>query len=102
MDDSLFAAFKRYAVGLPDAQKTGSFPVTAILQLLTAPYEDSAMFEQEATDSKNIEVARCYAVHKDYLQETLMRTLKNIGMLSSCKGRRCGCICNRIFLLGKK
>lgn len=28
----------------------------------------SYKFEQEANDSKKIEVERCYAVHKDYLQ----------------------------------
>lgn len=77
VDYSLFAAFKRYfAVGLPDAQKEdrllanyGNSVVTADGAVRGFSYK----FEQEATDSKKIEVERCYAVHKDYLQETLLR-----------------------------
>lgn len=77
VDYSLFAAFKRYfAVGLPDVQKEDrllSSYGNSVVTVDGAVRGFSYKFEQEATDSKKIEVERCYAVHKDYLQETLLR-----------------------------
>ena len=77
VDYSLFVAFKRYfAGGLPDVPKEdrllssyGNSTVTVDGAVRGFSYK----FEQEATDSKKIEVERCFAVHKDYLQETLLR-----------------------------
>lgn len=77
VDYSLFAAFKRYfAVGLPDVQKEDrliSSYGNSVVTVDGAVRGFSYKFEQKATDSKKIEVERCYAVHKAYIQETLLR-----------------------------
>lgn len=77
VDYSLFAAFRKYF-------DPGSNAVQKEERLLTnygtsSVHVDGAIrgfsykFEPEANEGEKSEIERCYAVHKDYIQETLLR-----------------------------
>jgi hypothetical protein len=76
-DYSLFAAFRRYFdPGSTDAEKEdrllsnyGNSVVTVDGVVRGFSYK----FEREPIEGEKSEIERCYAVHKDYLQEALLR-----------------------------
>lgn len=77
VDYSLFAAFRKYFDPGSNADQKEDRLLTnygnSVVTVDGAVRGFSYKFEQEVNDSKKIEVERCYAVHKDYLQETLLR-----------------------------
>ena len=77
VDYSLFAAFRKYFdPGSNDVQKEERLLTnygTSIVHVDGAMRGFSYKFEHEANEGKKSEIERCYAVHKDYIQETLLR-----------------------------
>jgi len=77
VDYSLFAAFRRYFdAGSNDVQKEERLLTnygTSIVHVDGAIRGFSYKFEPEANEGEKSEIERCYAVHKDCLQETLLR-----------------------------
>lgn len=76
-DYSLFAAFRRYFdAGSADTQKEDRLLInygTSTVRVDGAIRGFSYKFEHEENEGGKSEIGRCYAVHKDYLQETLLR-----------------------------
>lgn len=76
-DYSLFAAFRRYfADGSTDVSEEDRLLInygTSTVRVDGAIRGFSYKFEHEADEGGKSETERCYAVHKDYLQETLLR-----------------------------
>lgn len=76
-DYSLFAAFRRYfADGSTDVSEVDRLLInygTSTVRVDGAIRGFSYKFEHEADEGGKSETERCYAVHKDYLQETLLR-----------------------------
>lgn len=77
VDYSVFAAFRKYFdPGANDVQKEERLLTnygTSIVHVDGAIRGFSCTFEQEANEGEKSEIERCYAVHKDYIQETLLR-----------------------------
>ncbi len=78
VDYSLFAAFRKYFdPGANDVQKEERLLTnygTSIVHVDGGAIRGfSYTFEQEANEGEKSEIERCYAVHKDYIQETLLR-----------------------------
>ncbi|WP_106450321.1 hypothetical protein [Trichococcus alkaliphilus] len=77
VDYSLFAAFRKYfdpgsnAVQKEDRLLTNYG--TSIVYVDGAIRGFSFKFEHEENEGEKSEIERCYAVHKDYIQETLLR-----------------------------
>jgi hypothetical protein len=77
VDYSLFAAFRKYfdpesnAVQEEDRLLTNYG--TSVVHVDGAIRGFSYKFELEANEGEKSEIERCYAVHKDYIQETLLR-----------------------------
>jgi hypothetical protein len=76
-DYSLFAAFSRYfADGSTDVSEEDRLLInygTSTVRVDGAIRGFSYKFEYEADEGGKRETERCYAVHKEYLQETLLR-----------------------------
>ncbi len=77
VDYSLFAAFRKYFdPGSNDVQKEERLLTnygTSIVHVDGSIRGFSYKFEPEANEGEKSEIERCYAVHKDYIQETLLR-----------------------------
>ena len=77
VDYSLFAAFRKYFdPGSNDVQKEERLLTnygTSIVHADGSIRGFSYKFEPEANEGEKSEIERCYAVHKDYIQETLLR-----------------------------
>ena len=77
VDYSLFAAFRRYFdLGSTDVQKEDRLLVnygTAVVHVDGAIRGFTYKFEHEKNDGDKSGIERCYAVHKDFIQETLLR-----------------------------
>jgi hypothetical protein len=77
VDYSLFAAFRKYFdPGSNDVQKEERLLAnygTSIVHADGSIRGFSYKFEPEANEGEKSEIERCYAVHKDYIQETLLR-----------------------------
>lgn len=77
VDYSLFAAFRKYfdpesnAVQKEDRLLTNYG--TSVVHVDGAIRGFSYKFEPEANEGEKSEIERCYAVHKDHIQETLLR-----------------------------
>jgi hypothetical protein len=77
VDYSLFAAFRKYFdPGSDDAQKEDRLLTNygnSVVLVDGAIRGFSYKFEHEANAGEKSEIERCYAVHKDCIQETLLR-----------------------------
>ncbi|PTQ81584.1 hypothetical protein C8U37_1217 [Trichococcus patagoniensis] len=77
VDYSLFEAFRRYFdLGSTDVLKEDRLLANygpSVVHVDGAIRGFTYKFEHDANDSEKSEVERCYAVHKDFIQETLLR-----------------------------
>jgi hypothetical protein len=77
VDYSLFAAFRKYFdPGSDDVQKEERLLTnygTSVVHVDGAIRGFSYRFEREPIEGEKSEIERCYAVHKDCIQETLLR-----------------------------
>lgn len=77
VDYSLFAAFRKYfdpgSNAVQKEERVLTNYGTSIVHVDGAIRGFSYKFEAEANEGEKSEIERCYAVHKDYLQETLLR-----------------------------
>lgn len=77
VDYSLFAAFRKYfdpgSNAVQKEERVLTNYGTSIVHVDGAIRGFSYKFEAEANEGEKSEIERCYAVHKAYLQETLLR-----------------------------